>query len=52
MIHAFMPYFETAYFLRVLQLVNLEKDKEYGYLHPFAYKGTAVDKSNMVKFLG
>ena len=37
LINAFLPYFETAYFLRMVQLLNLVNDQEYGFLHQFAY---------------
>jgi len=33
LINMFMPFFETAFFLRMVQLLNLESDQEYGFLH-------------------
>ena len=33
LLNAFFPFFETAYFLRIIQLLNLEQDQEYGFLH-------------------
>ena len=52
LLNAFLPYFETAYFLRVTQLLNLAEDQEYGFLHQYAYQGTAIDKLTLVKCLG
>lgn len=50
-LNAFLPLFETAYFLRMIQLLNLERDQEYGFLHQFAYEGKAIDKATLVKCL-
>ena len=36
----------------MIQLLNLEKDQEYAFLHQFAYEGSAIDKTTLVKFLG
>ena len=52
LINAFLPYFETAYFLRITQLLNLESDAEYGFLYQFSYQGKSIDKATLVKCLG
>ncbi len=41
---AFMPLFETVYFLRICQCLNLKTDQVWGWLHEFAYQGQSVDK--------
>ena len=51
LINAFMPYFETSYFLKMMQCLSLEKDPEYSFLHPYAYKGEAIDQVTLVKAL-
>jgi hypothetical protein len=33
LLNAFLPYFETSYFLKMVQCLSLEKDQEYGFLH-------------------
>lgn len=37
MLLAFMPLFETVYFLRITQCLNLKDDQVWGWLHEFAY---------------
>ena len=51
LINAFMPYFETSYFLKMMQCLSLEKDPEYSFLHPYAFKGEAIDQVTLVKAL-
>ena len=49
---AFLPYFETAYFMKAIQLVNVKDDEYFSFLHDFAYKGQAIDKKTLIKALG
>jgi hypothetical protein len=35
----------------MIQLLALEKDSLYFFLHPFAHKGTALDKQTLVRAL-
>lgn len=49
MIQAFVPLFETLYFLRIIQCLNLKDDQVWGWLHQFAYEGVAIDKTTLVK---
>jgi hypothetical protein len=51
LVNAFLPYFETVFFLKMIQLLSLEKDSVYFFLHPFAHKGTALDKQTLVRAL-
>ena len=39
---AFLAYFETAYFTRAIQLLNLKDDELFSFLHEFAYQGQAI----------
>ena len=52
LLNALLPYFETVYFLKAIQCLNLEKDELYSFLHQFAYQGHAIDKKTLVKALG
>jgi U3 small nucleolar RNA-associated protein 10 len=45
----FLPYFETPYFLKAIQLVNLENDEYFAFMHQFAYQGEAISKKIIVK---
>ena len=47
----FLPYFETAYFLKAIQLVNLKEDEYFSFLHEFGYKGEAIEKKVLIKAL-
>ena len=51
-IMAFLPYFETAYFMKAIQLVNVKDDEYFSFLHQFAYQGQAIDKKTLVKAFG
>jgi len=51
LILSFFAYFETAYFLKAIQLTNIKEDEFFEFLHDFAYKGTLFDKKNMVRAL-
>jgi hypothetical protein len=46
-----MPYFETVYFLKLIQILSLQKDEMYYFLHDFAHTGDAIDKKTLVKAL-
>lgn len=46
---AFLPYFETAYFLKAIQLVNVKDDEYFSFLHEFAYQGIQIDKKTLIK---
>jgi U3 small nucleolar RNA-associated protein 10 len=50
-IMAFLPYFETSYFIKAAQLVNMKDDEFFSFLHEYAYKGEAIQKKTMVKAL-
>jgi len=50
-IMAFLPFFETAYFLRAIQLVNVKSDEFFAFLHEFAYQGESVDQKIIIKAL-
>ena len=50
-LNAFLPYFETVFFLRMMQCLALEKDEFYYFLGPFAREGTAIDKKTLVRAL-
>ena len=50
-IMAFLPYFETSYFLKAAQLTNLKEDEFFSFIHEFAYKGEAIEKRTIVKAL-
>ena len=34
---SFLPYFETSYFLKAIQLVNIKEDDFFSFMHEFAY---------------
>ena len=34
---SFLPYFETAYFMKAIQLCNLKEDQWFAFLNEFAY---------------
>jgi hypothetical protein len=51
MILAFMPLFETVYFLRAIQCFNLKDDQVWGWLNEFAYQGQSIDKPTLTKCL-
>ena len=51
LLNAFLPYFETSYFLKMVQCLALEKDAEYSFLHQYAYRGEAIDQDTLVKAL-
>lgn len=51
MLLAFIPLFETVYFLRISQCLNLKDDQVWGWLHEFAFQGQSVDKQTLVKCL-
>lgn len=51
LIYSFLPYYETAFFLRLIQTLNLKEDDYFMFLHDFAYKGEALDKKNLVRAL-
>jgi len=46
---AFLAYFETAYFLKAIQLINLKDDELFSFLHEFAYQGQSIQKKILVK---
>jgi hypothetical protein len=48
---AFLPYFETAFFLRLAQLLNLKNDELLFFLEEYAYSGQPIDKKALVKGL-
>lgn len=48
---AFLPYFETAIFLKAIQCLNLKDDQIFGFLHEFAYTGKSIDKATLVRCL-
>jgi U3 small nucleolar RNA-associated protein 10 len=48
-LNAFLPYFETVFFLRMMQCLALEKDEFYYFLGPFAREGTSIDKKTLVR---
>ena len=48
---SFVPLFETVYFLRLIQCVNLKDDQVWGWLHQFAYQGINIDKQTLTKCL-
>lgn len=50
-IMAFLPFFETSYFLKAIQLVSVKQDEHFAFLHEFAYQGQSVDKKTLIKFL-
>jgi hypothetical protein len=50
-IMSFLPYFETAYFLKAIQLVNLKDDEFFSFLHEFAYQGQSIDSKIIVRAL-
>jgi hypothetical protein len=50
-IMAFLPYFETAYFLKAIQLVSVKEDEFFSFLHEFAYRGEALATKILVKAL-
>jgi len=47
----FLPFFETSYFTRLIQLLNLKEDPSLYFLNDYAYKGIKVDKKTLVKYL-
>ena len=49
LILAFMPLFETVYFLRAIQCFSLKDDSVWGWLSEFAYKGQSIDKQTLVR---
>ena len=49
---AFLPYYETSFFLKMLQIVNIEKDEYFYFMHEYAFKGQALDKATLIKGLG
>jgi hypothetical protein len=51
LIYAFLPYFETSFFLRILQVLNLQKDELFFFMNDFAYQGKALDKQTLIKGL-
>ena len=51
LLNAFLPYFETSYFLKMVQCLALEKDPEYSFLHQYAFKGESIDQVTLVKAL-
>ena len=51
MLMAFLPYFETVFFLKAIQLLNLENDQVWGWLHQFAFTGTSIDKKTLITCL-
>ena len=50
-IFAFLAYFETSYFLKAMQLLNLKEDEVWYFLHEFAYRGQSIQKPALVKAL-
>lgn len=47
----FLPYFETTYFLKAIQLVNVKDDEYFSFLHEFAYRGEQILKGTLSKAL-
>ena len=50
-VYSFLPYFETSFFLRMIQLLNLKQDEMMFFLEPFAYTGDSIDKKSLIKGL-
>jgi hypothetical protein len=44
LIFGFLPYYETIWFMKISQLVNLKEDKWLEWLHEFSFKGEQVSK--------
>lgn len=51
LVYAFFPYFETAFFIKMIQIVNLKQEDSLFFLDAYAFKGEALDKNNFVKNL-
>lgn len=50
-VFSFLPYFETAFFLRMIQLLNLKQDEMMFFMEPFAFTGDSLDKKSLIKGL-
>ncbi|CDW83415.1 heat repeat-containing protein 1 [Stylonychia lemnae] len=48
---SFLPYFETAFFIKLIQIINLKHDDFYQFLDQYAFKGQAIDKATLIKSL-
>lgn len=48
---AFLPYFETSFYLRMMQLLNIKQDEMWYFLEPFAYSGQLIDQKTLLKGL-
>ncbi|TNV87638.1 hypothetical protein FGO68_gene2900 [Halteria grandinella] len=48
---AFLPYFETSFYLRMLQLLNIKQDEMWYYLEPYSYSGQLIDQKTLLKGL-
>ncbi len=51
MIYSFLPYFETSFFLRIIQLLNIKQDEMMFFMEPFAFSGDPIDKKSLIKGL-
>ena len=51
LIYSFLPYFETSFFLRMIQLLNIKQDEMMYFMESFAYSGDAIDKKSLIKGL-
>jgi hypothetical protein len=49
LIFGFLPYYETIWFMKISQLVNLKEDKWLEWLHEFSFKGEQVSKQVLVR---
>jgi hypothetical protein len=49
--YSFLPYFETSFFLKLIQTLSLKQDDLFYFLNEYAFKGQAVDKKTLVKAL-
>ena len=51
LVYSFLPYFETTFFLRMIQLLNIKNDELFHFLEHFAFSGRSIDKKELIKGL-
>lgn len=49
LLYSFLPYFETTFFLRIVQLLNIKQDELFNFIEQYAYQGHTLDKKALIK---